>query len=1367
MQINKKKPISGCFWRIISLFPGSGKTTGKGTSSRSEAPLLEELEPRLLFSADSIAGLLDYQHATFQSYDSGLAESQLFQTEDTYQTSASLSVSYEIVFVDTGVDGYQQLLADLQDQQGGSRRFEVYLLDSTRDGIEQISERLAGNRDVDAIHIISHGGDGRVSLGNSWLDINSLNEYADAIAGWGQSLGEDADLLIYGCELAGSSEGRALTNALGGLTGADVAASDDLTGLASLGGDWDLEYQTGAVETGIAFSKAVQQGWDAVLATISVGTVNDQIDGVTANINSLIAAPGVDGVISLREAIIAANNTPGLDTINLAAGVYRLTQTGVNEDQSASGDLDIRDDLIINGADANATIIDGNGTDRVFDVLTGAGNVTLTNISVRNGATAGNGGGIRAGNNTGQLYLDRVIVTNNRAGQGAGIYNDSTMTLTDSVVSYNGDTNTIGGGIYNHKNIVLDRVTVSNNQADTGAGLYIHNLALSTSLTNVTVSTNTAQNPGGGMYTGSDVSVMHSTFTLNTADTGGGIRTKGAASVELVNSIVEGNTGTSANNDLQGTFSSRGVNLIGDTSGASGLSGSDLTGASANLLPLASNGGFGQTHLPGAGSVAIDNGTSVTGVPAQDQRGVSRPLDANGDSVALPDIGTVEITPDVRVNTTTTDNQETNAEAFGSNRAIAMDANGNYVVVWSSQGNQDGSGWGVFGQRFLADGTAVGNEFQVNINTTGDQRWASVAMDDSGRFAVVWTSNNAQDGNGEGVFMRRFNNDGTAIDANDLQVNTFTNGDQKNPSIAVNGTGDMVIVWSGSGAEGIYAKQFDFITSVSGGQLPAAEITVAAEAAAVDPNVDINSAGKFVVVWHDGTDVFAQRYGAGGAADGSRINVDILGKTDYPSVVLHDSGKFNVAYHSYRSGLEGVWLRSFDAGGNGPLSRAVATGDVNNSSPSIIKGVTGDMLVVWQGPGDGDQTGIYGKKYASGGSSVGNKFIINRTTTGIQQFPSVAMQDLDNFTVVWSGEGPGDNSGVFLRQYDSGTVVSAQPPVANTVTTTGDEDSSSITITLTGYDSDGLVSSFQLSTLPPNGKLYTDSGLMTLAVTGTDYPSGSTLDLFFVPDPDWNGTTDFQFFVTNDSGLSSTPVTASVTVNPINDNPVGNPVITGTVEEDQLLSADITAISDADGLGSFSYQWFRDGSMISGATGASYSLGDADVGASIHVSVSYLDAQGTTETVSSTATGPVVNVNDAPTGSVTIDNMNPVEGDTLNVSHTITDADGLSGAVSYQWYRGNTAIAGASGQSYVTVQADVGAQLSVKASYTDDQGTSESVNSAATAAVGNVNNPPAGGVLITGIAQEDQTLAASNTLTDIDGIGSVSYQWQRIAGSSV
>ncbi len=212
----------------------------------------------------------------------------------------------ELVFVDSSIVDVEQLINDLK-QQRTNGEFEIVQLDSQRDGIEQISAVLANYADLDAVHILSHGTDRAVKLGDTWLQVSNLDGYAKDIADWGNALSVDGDLLFYGCNLAGGEEGQTLIEGISQLTGADVAASVDDTGGQQLGGDWDLEYHTGAIEAEVAVSAETQQTWLGLLNAFTVTNTNDS------------------GAGSLRQAITnanaMANAMAGTDTItfNIAA----------------------------------------------------------------------------------------------------------------------------------------------------------------------------------------------------------------------------------------------------------------------------------------------------------------------------------------------------------------------------------------------------------------------------------------------------------------------------------------------------------------------------------------------------------------------------------------------------------------------------------------------------------------------------------------------------------------------------------------------------------------------------------------------------------------------------------------------------------------------------------------------------------------------------------------------------------------------------------------------------------------------------------------------------------------------------------------
>ena len=218
--------------------------------------LIEELEPRILFSADLAPFALD-------SF-SPVPEQRVINTEGEF-SSVAVTTRNELVIVDTRVTDYETLLADILNQSGNDRHFSVVILDANQDGITQISDALKQYGNLDVLHLITHGESGTLLLGSSRLDAASLSDRASEISGWAPAFTDDADLLLYGCDVASDAKGEAFLITLSQLTGADVAASSDLTGNAALGGNWVLEFNNGTIETSVALSAAAQANWQGVL----------------------------------------------------------------------------------------------------------------------------------------------------------------------------------------------------------------------------------------------------------------------------------------------------------------------------------------------------------------------------------------------------------------------------------------------------------------------------------------------------------------------------------------------------------------------------------------------------------------------------------------------------------------------------------------------------------------------------------------------------------------------------------------------------------------------------------------------------------------------------------------------------------------------------------------------------------------------------------------------------------------------------------------------------------------------------------------------------------------------------------------------
>ncbi|BBB28359.1 DUF4347 domain-containing protein [Neptunomonas japonica] len=292
-----------------------------------KAPVIEGLEPRILLSAD-VPGLDVLTNTSIAEIDDAIsnilrdAEAEVarinvqpsqLESESTNHSvlepekllpitaTQETSIRHEIVFINSNVPDYERLLEDIKRQTEDARNISVLVLNSHINGVEHITEVLANYTNLDAIHILSHSSDGTIDLGSAQLSNNSLPEYQNQLRQWGESLNTQADILIYGCNLVSSGNGQTLIEQLSELTLADIAASDDLTGHAELGGDWELEYSTGNIETNIVIPSYTQADWQVTLDitsslvahyTFDEGSGSTAFDSsASANNASLIGSP--------------------------------------------------------------------------------------------------------------------------------------------------------------------------------------------------------------------------------------------------------------------------------------------------------------------------------------------------------------------------------------------------------------------------------------------------------------------------------------------------------------------------------------------------------------------------------------------------------------------------------------------------------------------------------------------------------------------------------------------------------------------------------------------------------------------------------------------------------------------------------------------------------------------------------------------------------------------------------------------------------------------------------------------------------------------------------------------------------------------
>ncbi|MBL8436329.1 MAG: DUF4347 domain-containing protein, partial [Zoogloea sp.] len=305
--------------------------------TRRRRALIETFEPRIMYSADP--------------GPAGLAAAVLTAAEVQVDGGEALQgVATELVFIDARLPEIQRLLDDLAAQQQAGRPIEVVVIGADEDGIAVIGDSLAGRSDVAAIHLIGHGADGVAELGAGQLDAASLVLRAGEISAWGDALSADADLLIYGCDVASTPTGESLVDALAALTGADVAASDDPTGAARLGGDWDLEYSSGTIEAAIAPGLQVQQDWAAVLAISANGPVSS-----TNNLNTNVltwshtVASGSDRALFVEISI----GTTGTFASSVSYGGTALTLVG----RSVAGTVPVEIWRLLNPTVGTANVV--------------------------------------------------------------------------------------------------------------------------------------------------------------------------------------------------------------------------------------------------------------------------------------------------------------------------------------------------------------------------------------------------------------------------------------------------------------------------------------------------------------------------------------------------------------------------------------------------------------------------------------------------------------------------------------------------------------------------------------------------------------------------------------------------------------------------------------------------------------------------------------------------------------------------------------------------------------------------------------------------------------------------------------------------
>ena len=361
--------------------------------------------------------------------------------------------------------------------------------------------------------------------------------------------------------------------------------------------------------------------------------------------------------------------------------------------------------------------------------------------------------------------------------------------------------------------------------------------------------------------------------------------------------------------------------------------------------------------------------------------------------------------------------------------AVASGGSGNFVVVWASDG-QDGSNFGIFGQRFSASGLPQGSEFQVNTYATGKQYSPAVASDANGNFVVVWQGD-GEDGSGNGIFGQRFSALGVP-QGPEFRVNSYTTFTQNRPAVASDSGGNFVVVWQSdfqdASGVGVFGQRFNNAGVAQGSEFQVNSYTTGFQSTAA---VASDPGGNFLVVWASsapqdgsGSAVMGQRFNAAGIPQGSefRVNSYTTGAQFAPKVSADANGNFVVVWLSVQDGSSsGVVGQRLDASGvlQGSEFQVNSYTTGRQAHAAVSSDADGNFAVVWDSAfPDGSSYGIFGQRFNALGVPQGGEFGINSHTTGSQISPAVDSDANGNFVVAWNSAGQdGSGYGVFGQRY--------------------------------------------------------------------------------------------------------------------------------------------------------------------------------------------------------------------------------------------------------------------------------------------------------------------------------------------------------------
>lgn len=327
-------------------------------------------------------------------------------------------------------------------------------------------------------------------------------------------------------------------------------------------------------------------------------------------------------------------------------------------------------------------------------------------------------------------------------------------------------------------------------------------------------------------------------------------------------------------------------------------------------------------------------------------------------------------------------------------------------------------------------GLATADEFQANVRTTGNQCNPALTVNLNGRFVLVWNSYFSSSGRSNEIVARCFDPNGSAV-GDEFQINTIRTGNQTEPAIAIDDAGLLLIAWQGPGADGdedIFARILDPNNHPITDELA---VNTDAIGRQLYPNVAAGTDGTFIVVWESqlpdelggNAAIRGQRFNSSGVPIGQEFWIsESIYDCRYPDIAADATGHFAVTWTQDRTS-DTIRACLFDPNGvptTEPFGVSLAA-IASITRPSIAMSASGAFVIAWDGdPNRASLDDIHARCFAPDGTPRSGPFLVNSLRKGPQQWPQVAMTDVNEFTVVWQHEHDDPNlaTDIFARRLD-------------------------------------------------------------------------------------------------------------------------------------------------------------------------------------------------------------------------------------------------------------------------------------------------------------------------------------------------------------